>query len=120
MRTASFRHRDEPGTPEFIASYNEACARKVAPPQGTMLSLSQDYQASEDFTGLEESTRHGYVGLIRRCIEPEFADFPLSALTDRRTRGIFMAWRDKLAAKSRRQADYAWTVLRHYMLRSSW
>jgi integrase len=34
----------------------------------------------------------------------------LSALTDRRTRGIFMAWRDKLAAKSRRQADYAWSV----------
>jgi integrase len=28
-----------------------------------------------------------------------------------RTRGIFMAWRDKLAAKSRRQADYAWQVL---------
>ena len=41
-----------------------------------------------------------------------FADFPLTALTDRRTRGIFMEWRDKLAADSgRRQADYAWTVL---------
>jgi hypothetical protein len=24
---------------------------------------------------------------------------------------VFMAWRDKLAAKSRRQADYAWQVL---------
>jgi integrase len=36
----------------------------------------------------------------------------LSALTDRRTRGIFMAWRDRLAASSgRRQADYAWSVL---------
>ena len=44
-------------------------------------------------------------------IEAEFGDFPLSALTDRRTRGIFLAWRDKLAAKSRRQADYAWQVL---------
>jgi integrase len=103
--------RGEPGTPEFIASFNEAAARKVVPPQGTLLSLLQAYQASEDFTGLVESTRHGYVGLIRR-IEKEFGDFPLSALTDRRTRGIFMAWRDKLAANSgRRQADYAWTVL---------
>ena len=46
-----------------------------------------------------------------KVIEAEFGDFPLSALTDRRTRGIFMAWRDKLAAKSRRQADYAWQVL---------
>jgi integrase len=32
-------------------------------------------------------------------------------LTDRRTRSIFMAWRDRLAANSRRQADYAWQVL---------
>jgi hypothetical protein len=39
-----------------------------------------------------------------------FADFPISALADRRTRGEFLAWRDKLAAKSRRQADYAWSV----------
>src|SRR5262245_52271073 len=41
-----------------------------------------------------------------------FGDFPLSALTDRRTRGVFMAWRDNIAASSgRRQADYAWSVL---------
>jgi len=35
----------------------------------------------------------------------------LSALSDRRTRGVFLAWRDKLASSSRRQADYAWVVL---------
>src|SRR5262249_31422834 len=36
----------------------------------------------------------------------------LSALTDRRTRGVFLAWRDRVAATSgRRQADYAWAVL---------
>src|SRR5262249_33660889 len=45
-------------------------------------------------------------------IEKDFGDFPLTALADRRTRGIFMAWRDKIAATSgRRQADYAWSVL---------
>jgi len=32
-------------------------------------------------------------------------------LADKRTRGIFLEWRDTLALKSRRQADYAWTVL---------
>jgi len=26
-------------------------------------------------------------------------------------RGVFLAWRDRLAKKSLRQADYAWTVL---------
>ena len=63
-----------------------------------------------NFIGLAERTRRDYVAKIK-VIEAEFGDFPLSALTDRRTRGIFMAWRDKLAAKSRRQADYAWQVL---------
>ncbi len=49
--------RGEPGTPEFIASYNEAVARKVTPPTGTLLTVLQQYQASEDFTGLAASTR---------------------------------------------------------------
>jgi integrase len=103
--------RGEPGTPEFVASYNEAVARRIAPPQGVLLSILQGYQASEDFRGLQPSTRRAYIALIMR-IEKEFGDFPLSALTDRRTRGIFMAWRDKLAVSSgRRQADYAWSVL---------
>ena len=45
-------------------------------------------------------------------IEKDLGDFPLSALTDRRARGVLMGWRDKIAAASgRRQADYAWTVL---------
>jgi integrase len=101
----------EPGTPEFIASYNEAAARKVTPPLGKLLSVLQAYQDSEAFRGLADSTRRGYIALIMR-IEEAFGDFPLSALTDRRTRGIFMAWRDRVASNSgRRQADYAWSVL---------
>jgi len=101
----------DPGTPEFIASYNEAISRKVAPPRGTLLSVLQQYQASEDFRGLADSSRRSYVPLISR-IEKRFGDFPLSALTDRRSRGIFMGWRDQLAVSAgRRQADYAWTVL---------
>ena len=101
----------EPGTPEFMASYNEAISRKVVPPRGTLLSVLQQYQASEDFRALADSTRRSYVPLITR-IEKRFGDFPLSALTDRRSRGIFMGWRDQLAGSAgRRQADYGWTVL---------
>ena len=103
--------RGKPGTPEFIASYNEAVARKIEPPRGSLLSLLLAYQASEDFSSLAEATRRGYVALIKR-IETEFSDFPLSGLTDRRSRGVFMAWRDRIAvASGRRQADYAWDVL---------
>src|SRR6516225_919934 len=75
----------EPGTPEFVASYNAAVARKVVTPQGTLLSVLQAYQQSENFCGLADETRRGYRLIIVR-IEKEFSDFPLSALTDRRTR----------------------------------
>jgi len=100
----------EPGTPEFIASYNEAVARKVTPPRGRLLSVLQAYQDSDDFLSLAPRSRDDYVGKIK-VIEKEFADFPLSAMTDARTRGVFKEWRERLALTSRRQADYAWVVL---------
>jgi integrase len=101
----------EPGTPEFVASYNKAVASKVIPPRGFLLSLLQKYQASQDYLILAESTRRSYLPLLKR-IEKAFADFPLSALSDRRTRRVFKDWRDQIAVNSgRRQADYAWTVL---------
>src|SRR5260370_4267846 len=81
--------RGEPGTPEFIASYNEAVARKVMPPSGTLFSLLQQYQGSADFRLLADSTRRSYVPLIAR-IEKALGDFPLSALPDRRTRAILL------------------------------
>jgi integrase len=102
--------RGAPGTPEFVHSYNKAIATKAATPQGMLLSVLQSYQASGEFNGLAARTRFDYIGRIK-VIEAKFADFPLSGLTDRRTRGIFMAWRDQLATKSRRQADYTWSVL---------
>jgi integrase len=75
-----------------------------------LLSLLQGYQATDHFRSLRPRTRADYVRQIK-IIETKFADFPLSALADRRARHVFMSWRDKLAMKSRRQADYAWVVL---------
>jgi integrase len=106
--------RGEPGSPEFIHSYNEAIARKVATPQGTLLTPLRAYQASAEFSGLTERTRLDYVRQIT-IIEREFGDFPLSGLTDRRARGLFLGWRDRLALRSRRKADYAWQVLRRVL-----
>src|SRR5215471_13727492 len=67
-------------------------------------------QNSDAFRQLTERTRKDYAIQIK-IIERAFGDLPVAALPDRRTRGIFMEWRDKLAEKSRRQADYAWAVL---------
>jgi hypothetical protein len=99
-----------PGTPEFMASYNAAVSAKAQPAQGVILSITQGYQASDAFRSRSDITCKDYIRHIK-AIEAEFGDFPLGALTDRRTRGEFMAWRDRLALRSRRQADYAWSVL---------
>jgi hypothetical protein len=108
------RLRDKPGSPEFVASYNAAVAQKIAPAKGVLLAVLQGYQQSQDFLGLAERTRADYIGKIK-LIEKKFGDFPLSALTDRRSRGVFLAWRDQLGTNSRRQADYAWVVLARVM-----
>jgi hypothetical protein len=91
----------EPGSPEFVASYNAAVATKLAPRQGVIVSVLRAYEQSGEFRELAERTRADYVGHIK-AIEKEFGDFPLSGLADRRSRGVFMAWRDRLAVKSRR------------------
>jgi integrase len=105
----------EPGTPEFVASYNEAVKRKVTGPEGTILSLTQTYQKSSEFLiDLRERTQTDYKQKIKQ-IEERLGDFPLAALATpeaaHRARGIFKDWRNELALKSRRQADYAWQVL---------
>ena len=104
------RLQGEPGSAEFIASYNHAVTAKIEAPKGSLLSLLQGYLASSAFTDLQLCTREDYVRNVRQ-IEKEFGDFPLAALTDPRTRGVFLAWRDKLGTSSRRQADHTWAVL---------
>src|SRR4029453_249181 len=72
--------RGEPGSPEFIASYNKACATKIAPPTGVLLSLLFRFQESAEFQhGIEERTRRDYIKQIKR-IEQTFGDFPIKAI----------------------------------------
>jgi integrase len=103
--------RGEPGTPEFVASYNEAVATKVTPPTGVLLALLFRFQESAEFQyGISERTRRDYIKQIKR-IERDFGDFPIKALDDRRSRAVFLEWRDQLAHTSLRQADYAYNTL---------
>jgi integrase len=104
------RLRGEPGTADFVASYNEAVAQRVPIPAGTLQGLMDAFQRSHDFLRLRERTRSDYIKQIK-IIESEFGDFPIKALPARETRGVFMDWRDRLALRSPRQADYAWMVL---------
>jgi integrase len=104
------RLRGEPGTPDFTASYNEAVAQRAPTPEGKLQFLIDKFQTSGEFTTLRPRTRADYVRQIK-LIEREFGNFPIKALAARESRGVFLDWRDKLAVKSARQADYAFTVL---------
>lgn len=102
--------KGEIGSPEFMASYNEAVSRRREPAAGTIQAILNAFQMTTIWSDLAERTKKDYIRLIK-IIEKDFGDFPISALTDRRTRSIFLEWRDRRAATSRRQADYAWQVL---------
>jgi hypothetical protein len=102
-----------PGSPEFLQAYNEAVASKAVPHVGAARNLKSVLAAYENdeeaFGSLVERTQKDYRGKLR-LIELSFGDFPLAALSDRRTRGLFKQWRNELAKRSKRQADYAWSV----------
>ena len=99
-----------PGEPEFIAAYNAAHADKSKGSEETLLSVLNAYQNSQKFADLAPRTQRDYVRHIRK-IEAEYRDFPIAALSDRRARSELLAWRDRMAATSRRQADYTYSVL---------
>ncbi len=99
-----------PGDDEFMAAYNAAVTRKIEPRSGSLVSITTAFQRTTIWDDLAERTRSDYRKQIR-VIEAKFGDFPLSGLSDRRTRNIFMEWRDERAKSSRRQADYGWQVL---------
>ena len=77
------RLQGEPGTPEFIASYNEAAAQKIKTPAGRLLSLLSHMRRAKISASSRPRTRDDYKRIIQHQIEPEFSDFPLSGLTDR-------------------------------------
>src|SRR5262245_6651546 len=99
--------KGEPGSPEFIASYNSAVAFKVPDDKNkTLACLIRDYKASGHFTKtISERTRADYSKILGK-VEDKFGDMPLKATDRKETRGIFMRWRDELCARSVRQADY--------------
>jgi integrase len=100
----------EPGSPEFLAALAAAQAEAPAHHKGTLQEVFTAYQRSPAFTGLSDATQKGYARRLP-AIEAAFGDLPIKALADPRVRGEFLDWRDKLAAKSPREADYHMAIL---------
>jgi integrase len=99
-----------PGDPEFISSYQALVATKLEKSEDTFQTIINAYQASPNFKNLAPRTRKDYIRNIRK-IEEKFSEFPLEALNDQRTRAELLGWRDRLATKSLRQADYIFATL---------
>jgi integrase len=99
----------EPGSPEFMRSYNEALASRRRPAQGKLFTLISEFRASSEYSSLSDSTKRAYAAYLR-MIETEFGDMPIEALSDPEVRGEFKRWRDGMT-DTPRKADYAWTTL---------
>lgn len=95
----------KPGSPEFIAAYNEAIVQKLPPKVATLSAIFDAYESSAEFDGLAPRTKHDY-RIHLRALSAKFGTFPLTALPDPRTRGIFLAHRDEVARSGKRLADY--------------
>jgi integrase len=104
----------KPGSAEFVDAYNAAVATRKAAPQKVLFSILRDFQDSQEFLKLGKVTRHNYLKIIP-VIEREFGDFPLSGLSEKRSRGIFLDWRDKIAKKSPSNADQHIGLLRRIL-----
>lgn len=104
------RLRGEPGSAEFIASYNEAIESLRTPDPGRFKSLVVLYRASADYEKLADSTREHWSPWLDR-IATYFGDLRIAQF-DRpeKMRPIIRRWRNQWVDKPR-TADYGMQVL---------
>ena len=104
------RLKGEPGTPEFVASYNAAIEEHRAPDMSRFRALVTLYKASKDYKGLAASTKAQWGPWLDRVAD-HFGDLRIAQF-DRpeKIRPVIRQWRNKWADKPR-TADYAMQVL---------
>lgn len=102
--------RGEPGSPEFMASYNEAVESRWTPEPGRFKSLVVLYRASTEYKQLAPSTRKNWSPWLDR-IADYFGELRIAQF-DRpdKIRPVIRRWRNTWADKPR-TADYALQVL---------
>jgi hypothetical protein len=100
----------EPGSQEFLASYNEANANRDTSDPGRFKSLVTRYKGSPDYTKLAASTRKNWAPWLDR-IADYFGELRIVQF-DRpeKIRPVIRRWRNQWADKPR-TADYGIQVL---------
>lgn len=89
----------KPGSPEFIAAYNEAMNPPKPPTvnpgaKGSLYSVIEEYKASADFSRLGPLTRRE-MGYVLAHFQKTNGEFPIAALR----RKHILGWRDQLQTK---------------------
>lgn len=106
--------KGKPGSPEFVASYNEAVAQRRTPQKDTLAGLVQAYRMSPEFQRLAPSTRKEWATWLDRIAADEtdkdIGGLPVKLLDDRRVKADLLDWRDQWANRPR-AADYGMQVL---------
>jgi integrase len=104
------RLRGEPGSPEFMASYNQAVEDRRIPEPGRFKALVTRYRASGDYKGLADSTRKNWSPWLDR-IASYFGELRIAQF-DRpeKIRKIIRQWRNKWSGTPR-TADYGMQVM---------
>jgi integrase len=100
----------EPGTPEFLASYNEAVANRHSPDASRFRSLISLYRASTDYQKLAASTKKNWGPWLDR-IANHFGELSIAQFgRSERIRPVIVKWRAKYS-DTPRAADYGMQVL---------
>lgn len=104
--------RDILNSPEFLERYQQAMATLRPPPgEPTLARILESYENSSKFTQqLAPRSQREYTAKLR-LIANKWGDLPLSALTDPAIKSDLHDWREELAQKSLRQADYTIQVM---------
>jgi len=76
----------EPGTPEFVRLYGEACKKK--PAADTMRSLIDYFKDSDEYKVGSIHSRRAYNQYLK-LIDGKFGTMPIAAIEDKRARGEF-------------------------------
>jgi integrase len=108
------RLRGEPGSPEFMASYNEAVENRRTPDTSRFRSLVTLYKASGDYKNLAESTKRNWSPWLDR-IGRHFGDLRIAQFDrPQKIRPVIRRWRSQWADRPR-TADFGMQVLSRVM-----
>ena len=105
----------EYGTLAFVEAYKAAGIKDavIVPERATVTfaDILKDYTASQDFLGKAISTQKQERPMLAKLAD-HWGTLPALALNEEAIRGDFLEWRDEIAARSARQADYYIGLLR--------